>query len=516
MASRRRPLSIKTGREDSGSGVEEKEGGEGKGTDNGEITEAEEEEEEEEEEEPVSPAGRLFLQPRFNCHIVSVMGCGKRLDVDAVKAGLEVTLVRHPRFSSIQVSDEKPLRWVRTKVNVEDHVIIPDLDPNATSANPDKVVEDYVASLSSTTMDHSRPLWDLHILNFVTSEAAAVAILRIHHSLGDGISLMSLFLACTRQCSDPDRLPSLPDARSSTAANSRSGILELLLWVWAGLVLAWHTLVDVVLFTATLAFVKDTRTPLVGMEGVEFHPKRFLHRTVSLDDIKDIKKAMNCTVNDVLVGITSAGLSRYLDRRYGEGDDVKKEKKRLPANIRLRTALLVNIRRTPGIHALAEMMEKGKGGGAKWGNKLGYMVLQFPIAIFEDPLEYIRRGKAIAERKKNSLEAVFTYWSAWVIVKIFGIEAAAALCRRMVTHTTVSFSNIVGPIEKIGFCGHPVVYIAPSVYGHPHALTLHFQSYTNTMKIVVAVDELTIPNPNQLLDDLTESLRLIKDAIPRS
>ncbi|XP_008793154.2 O-acyltransferase WSD1-like isoform X2 [Phoenix dactylifera] len=512
MASRRKPLSIKTGRENSGSGVGEKEGGEGNGARNGEITE------EEEEEEPMSPAGRLFLQPRFNCHIVSVIGCGKRMDVDAVKAGLEASLARHPRFSSIQVSDEKKLRWVRTKVNVEDHVIVPDLDPDAASVNPDKVVEDYVAALSGAPMDHSRPLWELHILNVATAEAAAVAVLRVHHSLGDGISLMSLLLACTRQCSEPDCLPSIPDARRSTsaAANSRSGLLALLLWIWADLVLAWHTLVDAIIFAATLAFVKDTRTPLMGMEGVEFHPKRFVHRTVSLDDIKDIKKAMNCTVNDVLVGITSAGLSRYLDRRYGEGDDMKKkEKKGLPGNIRLRTALLVNIRRTPGIHALAEMMEKGKG-GAKWGNKLGYMVLRFPIAVFEDPLEYIRRGKAIAERKKNSLEAVFTYWSAWVIVKIFGIKAAAALCYRMVIHTTLSFSNIIGPVEKIGFYGHPVVYIAPSVYGHPHALTLHFQSYMNTMKIVLAVDELTIPNPNQLLDDLAESLRLIKDAIARS
>lgn len=98
MASSRRPLWIKTGRGNSGSGAGETEGGEGKkGTGNGEIMEAE-------DGEPVSPAARLFLQPRFNCHIVSVMGCGKRIDVDAIKAGLEVTLVRHPRFSSIQVT----------------------------------------------------------------------------------------------------------------------------------------------------------------------------------------------------------------------------------------------------------------------------------------------------------------------------------------------------------------------------------------------------------------------------
>lgn len=52
------------------------------------------------------------------------------------------------------------------------------------------------------------------------------------------------------------------------------------------------------------------------------------------------------------------------------------------------------------------------------------------------------------------------------------------------------------------------------VIGNFQALTLHYQSYMNTMKIVVAVDESTIPYPHQLLDDLAESLKVIKEAIP--
>lgn len=56
----------------------------------------------EEEEEPLSPGSRLFMQPRMNCCIVAMMGVGKRVDVDVFKKGLEDTLVRHPRFSSIQ------------------------------------------------------------------------------------------------------------------------------------------------------------------------------------------------------------------------------------------------------------------------------------------------------------------------------------------------------------------------------------------------------------------------------
>lgn len=38
----------------------------------------------------------------------------------------------------------------------------------------------------------------------------------------------------------------------------------------------------------------------------------------------------------------------------------------------------------------------------------------------------------------------------------------------MFTHTTLSFSNMVGPTEQVLFCGNPIVYIAPGTYGHPH------------------------------------------------
>jgi hypothetical protein len=32
----------------------------------------------------------------------------------------------------------------------------------------------------------------------------------------------------------------------------------------------------------------------------------------------------------------------------------------------------------------------------------------------------------------------------------------------------MSFSSMGGPAEKVEFYGHPIIYIAPSVYGHPH------------------------------------------------
>ncbi|RCV26751.1 hypothetical protein SETIT_5G271700v2 [Setaria italica] len=479
------------------------------------------------EEEPVSPTGRLFREPNFRCHIVSVFGLAAPVDLPALRDGVAATLARHPRFCSVQAlnefeKDARP-KWVRTAVNLDNHIIVPDLDPAATSADPDKALEDYVSSLSTRPMDHSVPLWEVHVLDFPTAEAAAAVALRVHHSVGDGVSMLSLFMACTRSAADPGALPSLLPARragpvyavrrrqrppsSSAAAGALDALAALAAWVVAFLVLAWHTVVDVVCFFATAtSLLGDAPTVLKGQEGTEFRPKRFVNRTLSLDDVKFVKNAMSCTVNDVLLGITSAALSRYYFRKTGESDS---------NSITVRSAVLVNLRPTPGIQTLASMMESGKDNGARWGNKIGYMLIPFHLATHDDPIEYVRRATKVARRKKSSMESVFTFWSGDMVLKLFGIKAAAALCYGMFTHTTLSFSNMVGPPEQVLFCGNPIVYIAPGTYGHPHALTVHYQSYMNTVKLVLSVDESQFPDCHQLLDDFAESLRLIREAVPR-
>ena len=88
----------------------------------------------------------------------------------------------------------------------------------------DKYVEDYICNLTKTTLDFSKPLWDLHLLNVKTSDAEAVTVFRIHHSLNDDTSLMSLLLACTSKASNPMAFPSVPMMKKSkSSAGSEDG-----------------------------------------------------------------------------------------------------------------------------------------------------------------------------------------------------------------------------------------------------------------------------------------------------
>ena len=133
----------------------------------------------------------------------------------------------------------------------------------------------------------------------------------------------------------------------------------------------------------------------------------------------------------------------------------------------------VNIRPISGIHNLADMMKKDS--KVQWGNRFSCFIFQLPVMNCEDPLDYVRKGAAIAEKKKKSLTAIFNYTSCVWIYKILGVKVATLLYHRILSRSTLTFSNIVGPIEEVDFCGSPLVYIAPSVYGHQNTLMIHAQ-----------------------------------------
>lgn len=57
----------------------------------------------EEDDEPLSPVARFFQAPTFNCCIIAALGSNTLFDIDAVKLGLQNSLIKHPRFSSLLV-----------------------------------------------------------------------------------------------------------------------------------------------------------------------------------------------------------------------------------------------------------------------------------------------------------------------------------------------------------------------------------------------------------------------------
>ncbi|CAH8288996.1 unnamed protein product [Eruca vesicaria subsp. sativa] len=459
-------------------------------------------------EEPLSPFSRLFSLPGQDCFNIITMGCKTEGNADAIVEGLKNTLINHPRFSSILetgLGEHKgKAKWIPTTVKVEDHVIVPDIDPNI--ENPDQFLEDYTTNLALSPMDKSKPLWEFHLLQLKTSYAGSVAVARFHHSLGDGMSLMSLLLACTRKTCDPDALPTFVVPKKS---NARNICWSLIAWFWFIVRLLFHTCVEVFKSMVIICFTRNNTTPLKGKPGATISVNKFIHRIFSLDDVKVVKNATNMTVNDVLLGTVQAGLSRYLSQRF-DLNKPSKSRKVLEKNS-IYGVVFFNLRPNRNIEDLAKMMEKGT--KSRWGNSIGYVLFPLWIKLEDDTFEYIRRAKLTMDRKKLSLEPIFSFALLKFTMEVLGLKALKNLVNSIFSRTSVIFSNVVGPDEEISFFDHEISYIAGSACGVPQALTIHIQSYVKKVVINLAVDLNVIPDPHRLCDLIIDSLNSMKSTV---
>ena len=197
----------------------------------------------------------------------------------------------------------------------------------------------------------------------------------------------------------------------------------------------------------------------------------------------------------MLVGVTSAALSRYYFRKSGDNDTKR---------ICLRSILPVNTRPVSTRQTYVTKVETG--------NRVSGLSYPFHIALHNDPLEYVREAKRSMHRKKSSLEVKLVQVVGDFSVKCFGAKTGAFIYRRCTTHTSITVSNVIGPAEHITLCGHPITFMAISTYGQPQALILHYLNYGSTIKVIMAVEDAQFPDCHKLLEDFSESIKLIKDA----
>ncbi|XP_010270343.1 PREDICTED: O-acyltransferase WSD1-like isoform X2 [Nelumbo nucifera] len=427
---------------------------------------------EREEDEPVSPAGRFFLRPEMDQVINCALGLKNSLDVNYLKEHVKSSImIQHPRFCSLLVRDNQGREhWRRTEVEIDRHVLVPELggefDAEGSPEDDEEIVNRYLADLAvSSPLGTDKPLWEFHLLR-----AQKCCVLRIHHALGDGISLMSLFLSCCRRADRPDEVPSISITASSSNSNSskakenklsrssRGGCGRLL---WKGVLVVWFTIVFVVKFILRSLWVKDEKSAITGGAGVELWPRKLATAKFKLDDMKAVKKA-----------VANADLSN---------------------------------------------MMKNNNSRSRWGNQFGFLLL--PVYYHEnvdDPLQYVKRAKAMLDTKKQSFEAHCSYAIGKLAMWVLGPKVATMLNYRILCNTSFTISNIVGPQEEIMVSGIPVTYFRVNSTGLPHALTMHMVSFAGRAEMQILVAKEIIPDPRVLAKCFQDALLELKDAAATS
>ncbi|KAG2704539.1 hypothetical protein I3843_05G007900 [Carya illinoinensis] len=458
-------------------------------------------------DEPLTPAGRLFVRPEMNQVIHCAVGLKNPIDIDSVIAQVRSSvMLRHPRFCSLLVRDpDGREHWRRTHIDLDRHLVVLDSPVSATESDDESSVNEYLADLSTSSgLSEDKPLWEIHLLL-----AHKCVIFRLHHALGDGVSLMSMLLACCRREDDPDAVPKIGSVgnRRNGMAGKRRGWWEWVYYywrvLWSFLEMAWFSLIFVVEFILRSLWVCDRKTVIAGGAGVELWPRKLATARFRLEDMKLVKKAVpNATINDVLFGVVSSGLSRYLDHR---GPNV------LQDGLRMTGVAMVNLREQPGLQDLSELMKDNS--GSRWGNKFGMILL--PIYYHKsgaDPLQYLKTAKAMIDRKKQSLEAYFSYKIGYLIMTCLGSKVAGLLNYRIVCNTSFTISNVVGPQETIMIGDNPITYMRANSSSLPHALTMHMVSYAGRADMQILVAKEIIPDPDFLAKCFENALLEMKQA----
>jgi diacylglycerol O-acyltransferase len=427
--------------------------------------------------------------------IVGVWVLKPSIDYATVCARVEERLLQYNRFRQRVVEDAAGASWVDDKrFDIAQHVVLEKL-PAKHPDGEQAALQDRVAALAMQPLDPRRPLWQFHLVENYDGGSALIA--RIHHCIADGIALISVMMTMVDGGSAP------PSKRKKVGtASTEDWIADTLIKPLAGLTvkaldatgnnvakslallrdpqkglgqsldlakLAYQVVSD----GAALALMPDdSPTRLKGKPGTA---KRVAWcQPLPLEEVRAVGKALNCSINDVLLSCVAGAIGAYL---RDHGDDVTGQE--------IRAMIPVNLR------PLAEAW--------KLGNRFGLVPLVLPIGI-DNPVERVYEVR----RRMNQLKGSTQPLMAFGLLAVAGLlikPAQDAMLNLFAKKTTAVMTNVPGPRDKLKFCG---ATLEQTMFWVPQSgdvgLGVSILSYGGGVQFGVITDSTLCPDPQRIID----------------
>ncbi|KAE8660901.1 putative Bifunctional methylthioribulose-1-phosphate dehydratase/enolase-phosphatase E1 2 [Hibiscus syriacus] len=426
-------------------------------------------EENDEYSEPVSPTGQYFNSSVLSICVLAVLDSDIPIDDSPTLSLLrDVFLPINPRFSSVMVNDENGVKkWKKVEVKLEDHVNIPVFPPGLSPGSYDTHLRDYLSKIAMEQLPHNRPLWNIHIIKYPTSNAAGNLIFKLHHSLGDGYSLMGALLSCLQRAENPTvpltfpSLTSAPTTKLSLENNSFFKNIPNVLWS------AFNTVSDFGWSLLKSTYVEDDKSMI---------------RSGGYRGRVQACSCLNNTINDVITGIIFLGTRLYMQGTVGGSNKMNNEHT---------TALvLLNTRTIGGYKSVKEMVKPDA--ESAWGNQFGFLHVSLPeLSSAESchPLDFVWKTKKLIQRKRNSSAVFLTGQLLECLRKYTGPEATAKYIHSTLKNSSMTISNVIGPVEQMALADHPVKGLYFMVVGVPQSLTITMMSYMGKLRVAVGTEK---------------------------
>ena len=383
-----------------------------------------------------------------------------------------------------------------------------------------------VARIVGRRMDRSRPLWEAYVIEGLADGRWAM-LTKTHHATIDGASGVLLLGMLTDPSPDTpmpehvdwvgEEVPTDRDLLERTmrnlAANPVKGMrLSLRMLrniaeaagvdsVSAVAAQARDALKSVAIGGAidTPEPVQRVRIPLSPAPPTPFNRavtphRRFAMRSTALGNIKALKDASGCTVNDVVMAVCAGALREYLLRHDA-----------LP-EAPLRSMVPVSIRTGD---------EEDP-----WTNRVGGIIADLPTNC-ADPLERLRRCHVAMQEAKMQMDVLPAEDIAELAQVAPPLAATAAmrlqsrlrLADRVNLPANVVISNVPGPRNALYFAGAKMTnYIPVSTIADDMGLNITVHSYLDRLDFGLIADRELVPDLWDLVDLHIDEIAVLFEA----
>jgi WS/DGAT/MGAT family acyltransferase len=223
---------------------------------------------------------------------------------------------------------------------------------------------------------------------------------------------------------------------------------------------------------ALLLMPDDSPTRLKGKPGrakcVAWCPP------LPLDEVRAIGKALNCSINDVLLSCVAGAIGQYLQ---AQGDDVR--------GVEIRAMIPVNLRPPEQAHRL--------------GNHFGLVPLVLPVGV-ANPIERVYEVRRRMRELKGSTQPLL----AFALLAVAGLlvkPAQDAIMGIFGRKTTAVMTNVPGPTQPLKFCGST---LRQTMFWVPASgdigVGVSILSYGGGVQFGLITDAALCPEPQQVID----------------
>ena len=434
--------------------------------------------------------------------IVGVWILRPGITLDALTERVSERLLPYRRFVQVARQDAAGAHWIDdTDFDIHRHVVHHVLTRQR-GHSEQEALQARVGTLAMEPLDAQHPLWRFELIERYDGGSALVA--RIHHCIADGIALISVMMSMV----DGGALPPKRKAKESksgmdaaedwvadtlirpfgdltaraldAAGGGAAKSFALLASPQQGLSDSLGQAVELARMggqlasdLAALALMPDDSP--TRLKGQPLGSKRVAWcQPIPLDEVKAIGKALNCSVNDVLLGCVAGAIGAYLRQK---GDD--------PSGQEIRAMVPINLR----------PMEDAW----KLGNRFGLIPLVLPIGM-PNPIERVYTVRSRMNNLKGSLQPLLTFG----LLSVAGLlikPAQDAMLSLFGRKTTAVMTNVPGPATKLKFCG---ATLEQTMFWVPQTgtvgLGVSILSYGGGVQFGVISDSALCPDPQQIID----------------